>query len=632
MTATTRRDAAPTGAASRPDGRVRQARRLARRWDVKSQTVSYVVLVLPAVILLVGLLLYPIVSSVMTSLTAANTDHFIGLANYRRFLHDPLNWSIVGHTFIRGVGGVVPSYLIGLLAAVALHQRIRFRKTLRVLVLVPFVISAPVGLNMWRLLLDPRTGVPAALGWHLGDPFADRHLVWPTLLGINAWASFQFYTIVLLAALSRIPSELYEAAECDGANRWERFRYVTLPSIGQVSGLAVIVHFMASFQEFNLVYITTGGGPLNSTQTLATYAYAQAFTDYDTGYATTVTTVSMLVMIATLGVGFALVKLAAPLVRTLHRAGWSQSLPQVRIGRPRALTTSRRARPRRSNELLAYVGAVVALVVSIGPILFVVSRALDATPGGDEAVSLVPRQWSLWNFEKVLTDPALWSTNNLVVPPLAVNFLYSIVVAVATTLLVLVVGMLCGYSLSRWRSRWTRLLLGLLVLLQLVPVIVLVFPLYNLLSKIHLLGTLTGLVLATSTIFLPLCTLLFKVFLDGVPREIEESAAIDGAGTFRTLLRVVAPLSRPVIGTVAAYTLINTWNEYLLATTLISDANKRTFPAALQQYMSSFSFKGQATPGMQAVYLLIPIVAAIGLLALTQRHLATAYEGGSLKG
>jgi ABC-type glycerol-3-phosphate transport system permease component len=86
------------------------------------------------------------------------------------------------------------------------------------------------------------------------------------------------------------------------------------------------------------------------------------------------------------------------------------------------------------------------------------------------------------------------------------------------------------------------------------------------------------------------------------------------------------------MGAVAAYTVINTWNEYLLSTTLITDANERTVPAALQQYMSSYSFKAQTTPGMQAVYLLIPIAAAIVLLALTQRHLATAYQGGSVKG
>lgn len=631
MTVTTGRDTAPASAVSRREARSARSR---LRRGARRQALPYIALLLPAAVLLAGLLLYPIVSSVLTSFTAANTHHFVGLDNYRRFFHDPQNTAIIGHTFIRGVGGVVPSYLIGLVAAVALHQRIRARTTLRVLVLVPFVISAPVGLNMWRLLLDPQTGVPVALGWHIGDLFANQSLVWPTLLAINAWASFQFYTIILLAALGRVPEELYEAAHSDGAGRWQRFRYVTMPGIAAVSGFAAIVHFMASFQEFNLVYITTGGGPLNATQTLATFAYARAFSDYDSGYATTITTISMLVMMATLGVGFALVKAIVPAVRKLRRTGLWPHLPERRRrpAAPRVRQPRRSGAGRRDNPVLPYVGTVVVLLVSVLPILFILSRALDATPGGTQAVALIPRHWSLSNFQKVLSDPALWSTNNLVVPPLAMNFVYSIAVALATTVLVLVVGMLGGYALSRWRSRWTRAFLAVLVLLQLVPVIVLVFPLYDLLSRIHLLGSLAGLVLATSTIFLPLCTLLFKVFFDGIPRDIEESAAIDGAGTLRIFTQIVRPLSRPVMGAVAAYTLINTWNEYLLATTLISDPNKRTFPAALQQYMSSFSFKAQTTPGMQAVYLLIPIAAAIVLLALTQRHLSTAYQGGSLKG
>jgi multiple sugar transport system permease protein len=127
-------------------------------------------------------------------------------------------------------------------------------------------------------------------------------------------------------------------------------------------------------------------------------------------------------------------------------------------------------------------------------------------------------------------------------------------------------------------------------------------------------------------------TLFFKVFFDGIPLEIEESAASAGAGPVRILWQIVRPLARPVIGAMSAYTLINSWNEYLLATTLISDSSKRTFPAALQQYMSSFNFTATTIPGQQAVYLLIPIAAAVVLLLLTQRQLASAYEGGAVKG
>ncbi len=586
-------------------------------------------LLVPALVLLVGFVLYPIISSVITSFKAGNTGNFVGMDNYRRFFENPDAGAIIGHTFIRGIGGVVPSYLLGMLAAISLHQKLKGRTLIRVLVLVPFVISAPVGLNMWRLLLDPYTGVPAALGFHGGDLLANPDAIWPVLLIINTWASFQFYTIVLLAGLSRIPQELYEAAEADGANRWQRFRHITLPGIGSIGLAACVVHFMASFQEFNLIWILTGGGPLGSTQTLATFAYAKAFSDYDNGYATATTTISMIIMILTLAVGFVLLRLLRPVFRSVRRA-----IPDLPRRQRPVVVGGGRSRGRRHGPglLLPSIGALLVLVTSLLPILFIVSRAFDSTPGGLEPVTLIPRQWSLTNFKQVLGNPELYNTGNLVVPPLAVNFLNSVLVSVATTVLVLILGMTAGYALSRWRSPLAKVGIGLVLVLQLVPVIVLVFPLYDLLAKIGLLGTLTGLVLATAALYLPICTLLFKVFFDGMPREVEEAAAIDGAGTIRVLLSIIRPSAKPVIGAVAAYTLINTWNEYLLGTTLISDLNRRTFPAALQQFMSSYSFKAQTTPGMQAVYLLIPIVAAVILLAFTQRHLATAYQGGSVKG
>lgn len=611
-----------------------------RRYRVgqSRKTFAYLVMLIPAIVLLAVLVVYPIVSSVLNSFQAANTDKFIGLDNYRRFLADPNSPGIVSHTFIRGIGGVVPSYLLGLWAALALHQRLRLRTAARVLVLVPFVISAPVGLNMWRLLLDPATGVPAALGWHLGNPLADVHTVWATLLLINTWGSFQFYTIVLFAGLARIPDELYEVAATDGATRWQRFRFITMPGLATVSVLACAVHFMGSFQEFNLIYILTGGGPAGATRTLATYSYEQAFSDYDTGYATALTTISMIIMMAFLAVAYVVGRAGVAAVRRAKPSDWLSVIPRTthrwreeRAQRQRASGRLKHT-ARRDSVLVPYIGAIVVVLIALAPILFMVSRSLDGTPGNALTISLIPRDWTLSNYSSVLSSPDIWDKDNLLTPPLAYNFLNSIVVTAATTVLVLLVSMLAGYGLSRWKAPWTRLLLIILLVVQLIPAIVLVFPLYNLLTRLSLLGTLSGLVLATSAMFLPLSTLLFKVFFDGIPQEIEESAAIDGAGSFRILFQIVRPLARPAMGSVAAFTLINTWNEYLFAATLISDGAKRTFPPALQQYMSSYSFQSYASPGMQAVFLLIPIAAAIILLSLTQRHLATAYQGGSIKG
>lgn len=595
----------------------------------RTDTFAYSMFLLPLLVMLVIFLAYPLCLSIATSFQSGNTGSWIGWANYERFFTDPATRQTVINSFIRGVGGVVPSYILGLIAALALNRATRGRGALRMLILVPFVISAPVGLGMWKLLLDPYTGVPAALGFRIENVFSNADIVWWVLLGINAWASFQFYTMLLLAGLTNIPEERYEAARVDGAGGWQRFRHITMPGLSGVTFAACGLHFINSFQEFNLVYILTGGGPLGATQTLATYSYLKAFSDYDLGYATTLTTMSLVIM----AIAIVVVLVVGILLSRAHRM-LAPHLPEFR--RPRRPSAGRRASGRvgsRTGSAVApTITAVIMAFVSMGPILFVLSRSFDGTPAGADAVSIIPREWTLQNFATVLTSPALWDANSIAVPPLAFNFVNSIVVTFGVTVLVIVLCMLGGYALSRLTGGISRTLTALLVFFQLVPVIVLVFPLYEVLSAFGLLGTSFGLILATSALFIPMGTLFFRVFFDGAPRELEEAAALDGAGPVRILLQIVRPLAKPVIGAMTAYTLINTWNEYLLATTLISSSTARTFPAALSQYMSSYNFAATTTPGEQAVYLLIPIAAAIVLLALTQRQLAAAYEGGAVKG
>lgn len=593
-------------------------------------------LLVPALVLTGGLIVYPMVSSVLLSLHSPRTGAFVGLANYRRFLADPQAGPLVAHTYARAILGVVPSYLVGLLIALAVTRGARFTRVFTLVALLPFVISPPVAIGMWQLLLDSQTGALAGLGVSSVDVFTSSDLVWPVLIYINTWGSFQLYTMILIAALRRIPLELYESAALDGAGRWQKFRFVTLPGIARVSLAVCTVHFIASFQEFNLIYLATGGGPLGQTQTMATYAYLSAFTNSDMNYATALTTTSTGLMALTL-LGLAV------LVRGV-RAGLD--LRQRRVaGHPAPRTTGaldlppptvrrRRARPGRMSQRTGwrYVGLAVIALYAVGPILFLLSVSLDATPGGAQPIRIWPRDLSVANYQAVLTNPDLWSNTNIALPPLALNFLNSILVTLGTTALVVVAGALGGFALTRVRATVNRGLVGFFLLLQLVPLIVLVFPLYELLARLGILGSQAGLILASTVISLPMSVLFFHVFFSDLPPEVFEAATMDGAGTLRSLFAIALPLSKPALGAVAAFALINTWNEFLLGTTLISYSRLRTLPPALDQYMSSYAFAASASPGMQAIYFLIPIAAAVVLLSLTQRHLTSAYEGGGVKG
>lgn len=601
---------------------------------------------LPALVIVVGLLVYPLALSIYTSFHE-NDGSFVGFANYERFFADPLAGNIIIHTFARGIFGVIPSFLVGLIAALLINRFVRGRTTLTILVVLPFVISAPVGLSMWKLLLDSRTGVPGALGIQLQNVLTDTNLVWPVLIMINTWGSFQFYLLLLLAARRRIPDELYEASSIDGANAWQRFRSVTMPGLAGASLAACTIHFIASFQEFNLIYILTGGGPVNQTQTLATAAFQSAFQYYDTGYATTLTTVSLVLMLLALAV-LGLAVLAFRRWRTVSAARWGRlrapegasTAAGIAARTPSRTVTpastvprarSRRTLPRIRPIALIFGGVVLALYALL-PMLFMVSQSLDVAPAGTQTVSLLPRNLSIDNYVNVLSNPDLWSNSNIALPPLALNLVNSLLVTTVVTAAVVIIGIVAGYALARLRLRLTPALTFFFLLLQLVPVIVVVFPLYDVLSRIGLLGGQGGLMLATTALFLPMAVIFFQVFFAATGIESEEAAAIDGAGAVRTFISVVLPNAKTVIGAVGAFVLINTWNEFLLGTSLISDSRTRTLPPALYQYMSSRAFLGETPVGERAVYLLIPVFLAALILIATQKLLLSAYEGGGVKG
>lgn len=600
----------------------------------------------PALIVVGGFVLYPIYLGVQLSLHSAHTFSpsgapWVGLKNYTRLFNDPQAGSMIMHTYVRAVGGVVPSYLLGLAAAVFLNRRLKFISGLRVLALLPFVIAPPVALHMWLLLLDPLYGVPAGLGFHIGNPLLSSSSVWPTLLGLNMWGSFPFYTILLLAALQRIPTDQYEAAAVDGASSWRCFWHVTMPGLRSVSLVALTVHFILSFQEFNLVYITTGGGPLGATQTLPVFAYQQAFGGYySVGYAAAITIFSAVLMLVTLG-GLALILVVGRLIfrSRLARSLSFSDLPgrprRVQARRARRISLSQRRiaprRRRRWRTLRAYIGPVLIGLFAVAPMLFILTRSFDGEKPGAQAVSLIPDQPTVGNYTKVIGDPSLYHGGNPVTPPLALTLVNSVIVTAAVTTAVVVLSALAGYGLSRAVGRLSRGIGLLLIGAQLVPQILLVFPLYEFLASLSLINSREGQIVATTALFIPIGTLLFKVFFDNSPRELEEAAMLDGCGVLRRFAWIAARLARPAAGAVAAYTMINSWNEFLYSLTFVTNGDMRTFPGALQLFVNSIGFQESTTPAMQAIYIVVPIVITAFLLSTTQRSITAAYEGGAGK-
>lgn len=251
--------------------------------------------VTPVTLLVVGLSIFPAVWAFLLSLQDWNgfsTPEPVGVDNYRRMLTDAELGAAVGHTLLYTALFVPASLFLGLGLAVALNRRLVLVGVYRTLVFLPFVVSAAATGILTTYLFNPQfgfvnnvlrvLGLPQQ-GW-LENP--SQAMVVITIMSL--WGQAAFTTVIYLAALQDIPVELAEAARVDGANRWQSFWHVTFPQLAPVTVFVAIWQTIQAIQLFDLVYTTTRGGPLGSTETIVYYLWKAAFKELEFGYASAV--------------------------------------------------------------------------------------------------------------------------------------------------------------------------------------------------------------------------------------------------------------------------------------------------------------------------------------------------------
>jgi len=253
---------------------------------------------LPSVLVLLGLVAYPVGLSFWISLHAMSFRRpkrfpFVGLDNYINAVTSPEFLSALVVTLKFSVAAVALIVLMGLALALLLNVPMRGRGMLRALVLVPWAIPPIVNATLWQLIFDPHVGAFNGLLLQLG--LIDKYQAWlvdPNLALLivvfaHAWNHVPLATIILLAALQAIPRELYEAALIDRTSRWRVFRAITLPWLLRPILIVMILQTMGALRAFDLFYVLTGGGPGNSTTTLAWLTYQTSFVYLDVGKGST---------------------------------------------------------------------------------------------------------------------------------------------------------------------------------------------------------------------------------------------------------------------------------------------------------------------------------------------------------
>lgn len=273
------------------------AKLYSRAWWDNEEVAAWIFLT-PALLFLGVFLLYPIAYLFYLSFTAGSFTSsgvkWIGLRNYWRLLVTPDFWQVLVNTTYFTVATVIPSLVIPLGLAVLLNRSISLRGILRSAYFLPSITSLVAAGLGFRWLFQTEGAVNGLLNIFGFTPIPWlSSTIWamPVLILLSVWKQIGFNMVVFLAGLQAIPISRYEAAELDGANSWQQFRYITLPGLRPTIVFAAITTAIFTLRSFEQVYVITGGGPLNSTNLLVYYIYQEAFGQFDFGYAAAAATI-----------------------------------------------------------------------------------------------------------------------------------------------------------------------------------------------------------------------------------------------------------------------------------------------------------------------------------------------------
>jgi multiple sugar transport system permease protein len=283
----------------------------AHRW--RPPNASAYLLILPGAFAMAAVSVYPILDGAWLALRntslAAQRNEFVGLANFARLARDDLFWNAWRHTIaFTGISTLLET-LLGLGMAIVLHEVFTGRALVRAALLVPWAMPTVVTSRMFGWLFDGQNGL---LNWLLRQSGLIAHNInwygspdnaFGAIVVADVWKTAPFMAMLLLAGLQTIPRTLQESAMTDGAGTWQYFWYVRLPLLAPTLLIAGMFRALDAFRIFDLVYILTGGGPADSTETLSTFSYKTMFSALLFGYGSAIST-AMFVTEALIALGF----------------------------------------------------------------------------------------------------------------------------------------------------------------------------------------------------------------------------------------------------------------------------------------------------------------------------------------
>lgn len=268
----------------------------------------YLVL-LPAVIYMLIFIGYPLIYNLIlsfqdVSLTNLNTGEtsFLGLQNYREVLNHPTFWRALRNTFTYTFVSIFFQFTIGFALSLFFSKQFKGSELMRGLIMVAWLIPLTVTALLFRFMMGSEAGIANQVLLSIGlisQPIqflSSTSFALYSIIFANIWVGIPFNMLLISTGLSNLPEDIYESASLDGATAFQKFFYITMPLLKPVLLIVVMQGFIYTFKVFDLVFVMTGGGPLNSTEVLSTFAYRQSFSDFQFSLGATTSNILFVIM------------------------------------------------------------------------------------------------------------------------------------------------------------------------------------------------------------------------------------------------------------------------------------------------------------------------------------------------
>jgi ABC-type glycerol-3-phosphate transport system permease component len=606
-------------------------------------------MVLPTVIAVLAIMGYPWIYSGWMSLHTTNlltrTTAWVGLGNYAKtFQNQTFQDSFIRTVWFSALV-VVGGILVGLLIALVLNESFKGRGLMRSIMLMPWAIAPVVVGKLFLLIYSGEYGTLNGILYQFG--LIDSYVPWLTesrraliMTAIaSIWQAAPLSALLLLAGLQSLPTNLYNAAKIDGASAWQRFRKITLPWLRPMLLLVVILNTINALMTFDLIYVLTMGGPGEATTVVSWLGYITFFNFARYGEGTAILYILSLISLVMAVFYFLILtrrqkapaELGADAVARFDASAWSATAqtPAKREFREPLIPPKT---ARRLQRVLLYAAVVLIAVWSLLPFYVMLNASLSTTNG----ILSRPPHWfpnpvTLENYRAaIFGEQVKGGEPNIQAKAIVISMKNSMIVALSVTLVNLLIGGPAGYAFSRYqRYRGVSSAFWLLMLTRMIPPLTLAVPFFIIFRRMGLIDTKTGLVIALTSVILPLTVWILKGYFDTLPPNLEKAATVDGCTRFQAFQKVVIPIAIPGLVAAGIFCFLVAWNEFVYAILLTSTLNSQTLPTRIAQFVSDQRIYN---PGLLFAAGALAVLPPVLITLLFQRYLLRGMTAGAIKG